>query len=84
MRVLRAREVPALSSVTVRARLMHKTIWLKIHNVKLAGCGSVRYHAEVMHDGWKRRSARRRLSTARGEGGSADDISGSIERAAIA
>lgn len=47
-------EVAPPSPLTVRARLMHKTIWLKIHNVKVSGCGRVRYHGALMHDGWKR------------------------------
>lgn len=51
---LERREVAPSSPLTVRACLMHKTIWLKIHNVKVAGCGRVGHHGALMHDGWKR------------------------------
>lgn len=44
-------EVAPPFPLTVGACLMHKTIWLKIHNVKVAGCGRVGYHGALMHDG---------------------------------
>lgn len=50
----RGEVVAPASPLTVGACLMHKTIWLKIHNVKVSGCGRVGYNGALMHDGWKR------------------------------
>lgn len=63
-------EVAPPSPLTLRACLMHKTIWLKIHNGKVAGCGRVGYHGALMHDGWKRPSKGwRQMGRVEGAGG---------------
>lgn len=44
-------EVAPPSPLAVGVCLMHKTIWPKIHHVRVAGGGGVGYHGALLHDG---------------------------------